>query len=204
MKDYFIALVPEKKFYSKINSIKNLILKKFGNQQYLLDPPHLTLFVGRTKNLEPIKKEIENMKFKKTLIKIKNLSFFRTDKITKKQTIAFFLSRESEKKLREMQLNVILKIARYNSGIVDRYKNINFSKKEFGNLKNFGYPFVGKNWTPHITICSADKNVSSQILSLVNKKFLKSSIYIRLNRIAFYRLIKEEPKLYFIKYLWGG
>ena len=49
MPTYVVALEPEKELFDKIINIKKRSASLVGDQLYLKDPPHLTLFLGRFK-----------------------------------------------------------------------------------------------------------------------------------------------------------
>ena len=44
--EQFFSIIPEKDFYNEILNYKNEIFKRFGKGKYLLDTPHITLYVG--------------------------------------------------------------------------------------------------------------------------------------------------------------
>lgn len=166
-----VALIkPTKKIYFEIKKIKKEVYKKFGNQKYLKHLPHVTIFDLK------IKKSLLSKNFKKD-IKIKNLNrkdlkllykkrhYFKIDPITKKCTFVIFIKKN--KTLKKIQEKLLRRFK-----IIKQKKNIKFENKEFRiNNNNFGYPFVSKNWKPHLTIASVNKVYISDTLF---KNFLKS------------------------------
>lgn len=195
MVEYFICYEPEEKLFSKIDNAKQFIYKNFGNQTYLLDPPHLTLFVAKTDDLENI---IEKIKFyfdnkKKQEIEITDWLLFPKDKITNKTTIALKLSDKSIKSLQTEQFSLLNYIKLFNSkDYPKRYKCVkSFSEIEKQNLSSYGFPFVGDIWLPHLSLCSIDDSkieiikANNDINSFINK--------YSLSKIAVYELIDDNP-----------
>ena len=139
MEQYYISLNPSKKLIDLINEQKKLIEKILGNQKYLHHPPHFTLIIFTTDNLDKVSLELENLakKIPKINIALKDLHIFYNDSMTDGHTITYSLSEQKIKLLREIQLKIINAIDRFNT-------------------KKFDYPFIGDNWIPHISIASIE------------------------------------------------
>ena len=180
-----VALIkPCKKIDTEVKKLKKELFKKIGNQKYLNHFPHTTIFdLKVNKNL--IKKKhksdikINNLNKNELRLIIKKRFYFVNDPITKKCTYVIFVKKNKlfkkiQKKLLKRFKKIIIKKNK-------KFKNINFNQ----NYINYGYPFVNKNWKPHLTIASVNKNY---IKDDIFKKFLKNKQIIKENFkfISFY------------------
>src|SRR3989338_2089224 len=107
-KKIVICLSPEDKLRSSIADIKKIAYTLVGEQQYLLDDPHTTIFVGIF-NYELLKADVANIakKIAKTDINIVGWHIFHSDPITEKSTLVCSFNKESVDKLREIQDMII-------------------------------------------------------------------------------------------------
>jgi hypothetical protein len=191
MGEYFVALVPEKRIYDKIKSAKEKIRKLIGPQLFLSDPPHLTLCTGKTKDIQAVAAALSSLEIKKIDSAMLGWHLFQEDKVTKKSTICFDV--EKTKKIAMLQKIVLETLFPLREGILKRYVGVSFPKAEKNNLKKFGFPFVGKSWISHISLCSTDeKNITLIKKAIDVTKFKKE---LRFDKIVIYSLIKEKPSL---------
>lgn len=157
MTTYAIALEPEKSLYDKVLKLKDIAKSLAGKQQYLDDPPHVTIYVG---DFKP--KFNWEYSFAKIIDSINNVSVrvngwhkFTSDPITKKDTLV--CSIEPSDQLKSVQSTVIEFLSKYKSPVLAaRYKSVynNLQKAYQENLDKYGFPFVGNVWKPHIGIAS--------------------------------------------------
>jgi len=193
--EYFIALIPEKELYNKIKEIKLLILNSFGEQTYLQDPPHLTLFVGTTIHLGAISRDLAKFASQNTRIKfnIEDWLIFSKDKITNSSTLAFSLNHDCRKALMKVQSNIVDMVMPYRHKLLaKRYQRINFMGIEKFNIDHFGFPYTGSSWITHIGVCSMiEKHIKEIILSIEIDSFTQTSVF---GKIALYKLVDEIPK----------
>ena len=186
-----VALIkPKKKFYNEVMSLKKLVGKKFGNQTYLKHLPHITIFdlkISKSKITANHKNKIQIKHFKKSKLRLilKKRYFFKSDPITNKTTFVIFLKK-----------TLILKAIQ--TKLLDRFKSIKLNKKFKFKDKNltinsvkYGYPFVKKNWKPHLTIVSIDKKYSKDTIFT---KFLnnKKKFYEYFEFVYFYEFYKNK------------
>lgn len=163
MTKYVFTLEPEKNLYEKILSIKDLAREKVGEQQYLKDEPHLTLYVS---NLDDIKKWDDGLakiveNYKDISIDIDRWHLFIDDPITHKDTITINIEKSSTIILHNLQDILINELVKFKKDeLLNRYKNsYNNMNEEFKNNVDYcGYPFAGKIWLPHFGIASFDKD----------------------------------------------
>ena len=160
---------PKNKSYF-LNNWKKIIKKNFGKQKYLSHPLHSTIAVFKIKNkinknfYLSVKNEMKL--FNRFKISIAKPDIFYNDALTGGDTLYFGIKKN-------------LKLIYFQKKILKHFKQIdsNISRNEFfknkkfqSNYKNFGFPFVGKDWIPHFTIASIKSR--SKKKDLIFKNFL--------------------------------
>ena len=184
------------KINKKIQSEKNKVKKKFGDQIYLDHPVHLTLFtlnILKISDLIKIYSEKKITSKKHISINIHKPGIFYNDPLTNGHTLFYYVKKN--KKLREIQLRNLKKINKK----INVIKNNNYllNIKAFRkNYMKYGFPFSGKIWIPHTTIASINKNKESETFL---KKFINSKINLKcfVDELSFYKINKNEHKLLF-------
>lgn len=185
MNTYVITLEFEEYLTSQINILKDLIYKNVGEQQYLFDIPHLTLYISEFQNFIIWEKDylkfLESLIFDDFTIKIDDWVEFKNDVITKKHTIACGIS--NIHKLQEFQKQIIefLNQFRDKTVIIDRFHS-NFSRFndiEKENIMKYGFPFVGDIWVPHITLASVNKDDYKPIKEKLKNQCPKGSYKLK-------------------------
>lgn len=168
-----IALVIklDKKTEKKIQLLKNFFKINTSKCLYLDDFPHLTLISTNVQlNLRELRKMNLCIHDKNIKIEISKPEIFGTDLLTNGKT--FFFKVKKNKKLFNLQVFTSNFLQKY----VKKNKIINLFKKntdEFKSLMKYGFPFVGKHWIPHVSICSV---LDAKINQKVYTKFLKTKI----------------------------
>ena len=189
------------KFHKKIEN-KILLQKKkvknlFGDQVYLNHPVHLTLFTLKIRKISELKifyKKLESKRETKSLIiSLSSADIFLDDPLTGGHTI--FYKIKKNKVLNLIQIDHLKKINKKITVLkndLHLFKNLTLRK----NYKDYGFPFVGKIWLPHITIASI-KNIKSQDKFI--RDFLKTKINLKcvIDEIGFYKVIKDKHTFLF-------
>lgn len=159
MKAYVFCLEPEKKLYEKILRIKNMFLKKVGQCIYLNDPPHITLGVLKLENKfldDFIKFEDNGLKGFDNKVEIIGKRIFSGDIITGKEAPVYLIKLTPN--LKNLQQKLLKFLNTYRNGqVVNRYLGDKFGSELNKNISDYGYPFIGEIWIPHIGIASIDK-----------------------------------------------
>ena len=186
-----------KKIENKILVQKRKVKKLFGDQTYLNHPVHLTLFTLKIKKISELKffyKKLESKKKTKSLIiSLSSADIFVDDPLTSGHTI--FYKIKKNKALNLIQIDHLKKINKKITVLkndLHLFKNLSLRK----NYKDFGFPFAGKIWLPHITIASI-KNIKSQHKFI--RDFLKTKISLKciIDEIKFYKVIKDKHTFLF-------
>jgi 2'-5' RNA ligase len=149
-----LFLIPNKETQDFVNSWKARIEKIDPEASYLSHPVHSTLFLFNSKN-QNVKPIIKSLELTEIEIKLKNWLVFKNDSATKgKDTLVIEI--EKTKELMDLQLFIANKLNSFSSG------EIKYDNKWTGDFKkshqNYGYPFIGNHWIPHLTIASLNKN----------------------------------------------
>jgi len=175
MKDYFVSLTPEEDFKKLVKQSKRNIYEQFGKQEYLSEPPHITLFILSTEREQEVLREIEDISknLKKMNIGLEKIKVFQKDPRTGKNTIVYPIEKTL---LIKLQSEVMLRLNKFNTGRFISKNMRKFSKEEIRNIENYKYPFIGDSWIPHITICSIEDQITKKTLDILNKNPLKEKV----------------------------
>jgi len=163
MEAYFVALTPDKEIYSKISQAKKQILEKFGDQKYLKDTPHSTLYVSLTEDLKEVEKRLENLTSQENAINtiIQNeFQEFPNDKLAGGGTsLGLKFNEESNAKVHTLQKKVVDALNDLRKGnIHPRYQNPELPGFMVESIEKYGFPFVHGNdgkpiLLPHVSFC---------------------------------------------------
>lgn len=208
---YVIALQPDNALFNNIKRLKSEAKKLVGDQAYLNDAPHLTLYLGYFDNFFGFDKEL-NLATKKINgylkkgIRIDGWVIFKDDVITKKQTLVCSITEEASGRLKEVQKIVVSIMKKYRKNIilkryVQAYSGLGDIEKK--NLDEYGFPFVGDIWKPHINIASFDKKAFAEVWENFKNECPKGGYNI--DSLNIYKLDENEEKLRLIKKyaIWG-
>ena len=131
-----------------------------GDQTYLSHPPHMTLYVSAFENRESAAQSCEKLiaKWQPPALEIVGWHYFQGDVLTGNTTLVCEISEQSRTSLRTYQQALIDEV----SGHRSKETSANRYRPHFGNLsqdrqravEQFGFPFVGADWIPHLTIAS--------------------------------------------------
>ena len=145
-----------KKKFNKINN-------RF---KYINHPPHLSIFTKEIKksefnkiNLNVILKNIASHSSKINLEFNKNIIFYN-DELTNGNTLVISTKRNKElMKFQKLIAKELLIFSNINKNKI--FKNSLFTESN----DKYGNPFVGNHWSPHLTICSVNNNLYSDVIN---------------------------------------
>lgn len=169
---YIFCLEPEKKLFEKIKYLKEEVIALVGDQTYLQDPPHLTIYLGDI-NLpqEDIVKKFQDRKIRPLSILIEGKQIFGEDPVTGKKTFTYAVRQTPE--LIGLQTSIYTSVKNHLSKkLLNRYKNLS-NETLVKNSVDYGYPFFGEVWNPHISIASfGEKDFEKAACLLSNEEIL--------------------------------
>jgi len=169
-----VLIKPNTKIKNYSIYFKKYLRNKYGYQYYIDHFPHITLFTMQVKNkfLNNINNIIKDIKInKKILINLSKISYFSEDPITKNKTI--YIKVNKNKNLNTLQNIILKKFKKYKSKYRFNKSFKNFKSSQLKNLIDYGYPFVSKEFKPHITICSIEKKYFEDnfVQKIIKKNF---------------------------------
>ena len=150
---YCILWEPPENIQNFVFSKKNKVRTIAPNSSYLNHLVHSTLYVFNSAKdsseiIEKINNSIKNIQIFN--INIYNWKVFYNDLITKSDTLV--LEIEINKKLLNIQNKIVKSLNSIRSNNI--YYNNTWEGEYLKSYNNWGFPFVGNHWIPHITIAS--------------------------------------------------
>ncbi|MDP1729344.1 MAG: 2'-5' RNA ligase family protein [archaeon] len=192
MDKYFIGLSPNIELFNLVQERKDRIAKLVGMQKFLSDEPHTTLTVFTTNNLEAIKKSLDNLCENISEVNVRlsenSLDVFYNDCLTDNHTPTYSL-RGSYVQLADIQKRVIVTIKPHNTLQAFNSENPSLKKEEQRNVQMYGFPFVGQNWKPHITLASVEPDKFRKVFDLIKTMPIKGKF--KLDALALYQI--QDP-----------
>ena len=159
--------------------------------QYFNHPPHITFytFFINDYDLYNVKKEFYNLgKSQKTLsLRLHDWKIFENDILTGLNTLCLEIKLTNS--LHAMQLNIVNKLLKFNLKIPNSTYVGGFNKSYI----KYGYPFVGENWIPHITIGSMDIETLKIKNELKEINIFKDNI--KIDNLSLFEIIDDNHKL---------
>ena len=188
---YVFCLEPEKEIFNKILNLKSMVKTLSGNQQYLCDPPHMTLYLGKFRNffgkrfdsfIQDTLREINSLN-----LNLEGWEVFGPDIITGKETLVCKV--EENKLFKDLQKKLVDSLLRYKKDkVLRRYRNgQTFQSNLQLNITKFGYPFIGEVWKPHLGIASFNEKDFNKVyphlqnLELIGNYNVQSLVVYKLN-----------------------
>jgi 2'-5' RNA ligase len=186
-----VFYIPDTTFQSEVVLLKSFFKDKAKKQKYLNHIVHSTIYVFETEN-KYLADVIENfVDLKKTnskfSLEINDWIVFENDSFTKLNTLSLKINYSN--KLEKLQTSVVRLLSKYSS----KKEDLNLEEECLKSYKLYGFPFVGKHWTPHITIGSFDIS-SKEILALCDKKILFPKNMI-MDNLGLYKIDQDNHTL---------
>jgi len=157
---HFIAILPRGDLQSKILDCKAKIQRAVGDQLYLTDPPHLTVFLASFQDRNPLRDTLRDLttELLSPVIRIEGWHVFEQDCLTGNNTLVIKINDSDKETLRQLQSKVVERTAELRDlkASLARYKTAwqSLSQARRQAVEEFGFPFVGSDWQPHFTIAS--------------------------------------------------
>ena len=157
-------ITPEEPLKSKILFWKGKVKKELKNQPYVEHPPHLTLI---NLDLYEENQAISNVKefissIRAFNIKISQKDVFFNDISTNGHTIYYRANKTSNLEHIQSRLAVILAKYKKSKNPPEFLKG---NEILYESYKNFGSPFIGSHWIPHLTVASLQVENENSLLN---------------------------------------
>ena len=206
MQSLLIGIDLPKKIQKEIYKLKKKVIKASDHQLQVDEPPHLTFVVNNFIDINPIDNVLEAISdsFSPFQINIEGISYF-----PQKKSGAWMIHATIQKNkiLQKLQKNIVVETSRYRRGCLlcnylrKNIPNYQCENKETKNIKKFGFPYVGDNWKPHISLTILDEEAFKKIgkeLIKTNFKYIfkleKIILYIYKNKWIPYKTYKLNKK----------
>lgn len=151
-----LFIIPNKYIEEEVENWKKWVANEFGNKHpYLSHPVHLTLFTQEIKSskVPDVVKKISDILVLQNAFSaaISKPLVFADDPLTGGHTLCFELKKNYELfKLQKALLKAFDGLRNANLEVGPLGLSIEQSK----NFYEYGFPFVGNSWIPHITVAS--------------------------------------------------
>lgn len=196
---YLIALEPEEGFARWVGEYKDQVRGLVGQQLYLDHPPHLTLYTAVFPSgvdlLGPVAVVADGLLAPRVVMS--QWHVFQSDQLTGRHTLVCDVPAESQDPLRQIQRQVVEAIAplRDQAACLRRYEEAweRLSSQEQESVRQFGFPFVGPGWRPHVTIASIRPDDWPRVEPLLAER--PPGMTVRFGHLSTYLLDDAYPVL---------
>lgn len=156
----FLALEPDDAFAAEVLAFKERVRRLVGDQRYLDHPPHMTLamsvFRVEADVAAPIRALCRGLAA--PAVTIGGWHVFEADQLTGNHTLVCDVAPDGREPLVRVQREAIAAAAPRRDPVATRkcYEESweRLSAGERANVEQFGFPFVGPIWHPHVTVAS--------------------------------------------------
>ena len=174
-----------------VQSIKSFFKTKSKESKYLNHLVHSTLYVFEIES-EKINDVIEKFQSLQEVLspvfsEINKWRVFENDVLTNLNTLC--LDIELSNDLFNLQMNVVNAFL----GIHLKKPNTDFEGLLKESYNQFGYPFVGKHWIPHITIGSLD--IEKKKLTEFSEEMINFPRAIKINNLGLFKIEADSHSL---------
>jgi 2'-5' RNA ligase len=194
-----LALEPDDAFARQVLAYKQRVEQLAGEQLYLSDPPHLTLYLGvyaaDADLTEPIGALCRGLAA--PAVTVRGWHVFEADQLTGNHTLVCDVTPETRSPLEQIQREAVGVAAPLRDRSATRacYDESwqRLSEEERANVDRFGFPFVGPIWHPHVTVASVRPEDWEKIWSELAGA--APDAVVRFPALAIYGLQAEQPFL---------
>lgn len=158
----FLALLPDERLRARVQGFKDRTRTRVGDQLYLDDPPHLTVYLAcfpQGLRLAPLIAGIVAAS-PPPRVRLTGWHAFENDALTGRNTLTCQIHPDDKRELRAFQRRVVAAVAGLrhrpatDSRFAGRLQHLSAGQREC--VAEYGFPFVGDGWEPHFTVASID------------------------------------------------
>jgi hypothetical protein len=206
MTAYVVTLEPDGLLCKKILNLKGEVRALAGDQQYLRDEPHLTLYACDIGGFASVESGFGGVaeKIRATYgplkVEIAGWLVFKGDAVTRRDTLTCKVAGASLPALRSIQAAVVSFLNEHRrKEPLRRYAAAadGMDQAARANIDAYGYPFVGENWKPHVSIASIEPDKFPQIWQTLQEKCPLGAYGMR--SLSVHGFDEETDKLSLIK-----
>ena len=181
---YLIGIDPPEDLKKEIYRLKNRVLEVCGEQQQVNEPPHCTFvvnnFSGEKEIDETLRKLVQGIS--PFYVDVNGITYFPPEQS------GFYMVHASIRKtgeLEKLQKRIVTDTSGFRQGsLLQEYLKTNVPAykcmpEELANLERYGFPYVGKNWKPHISIAILDTEAFDKVGEELTKTELNYRFFLR-------------------------
>jgi 2'-5' RNA ligase len=160
MPAFLIGIDPPEVYRRDIVRLKDMIRREAGLQQQLDEPPHCTLVLNNFVELDRVDDALRRIALTYSPMQVELLKEIRYFPPRRSGAYMVHARVRRTPTLRKLQERIVTDTApaRFvKDPLLPRYLRANvpgyqYTGEELANNKRFGYPYVGENWIPHISL----------------------------------------------------
>jgi ribonuclease H / adenosylcobalamin/alpha-ribazole phosphatase len=195
----FLALEPDVATAEQVRGYKARVRQLVGDQLYLSDPPHLTLYLAMFSDVDTVVDAARRCakSLAAPLLSIAGWHTFAGDPLTGLNTLVLDFTDRDRSRLRVVQQRVVsaLSINRDATATLDRINGrwTQLSALERESACRWGFPYVGDGWHPHLTVAS----IRPDDWPAVERELLATQPTgaVHCPQLQVFQLIDDEPRL---------
>lgn len=194
----FLSLEPDARLAALVRGYKRRVQQLVGDQLYLSDPPHTTLYLAAFNDLNRVAKALLRFATQVEPISVSLIGWhvFSNDALTGNHTLVCHWSEASQRAARAIQSGVLKCLAPHRDPKVTearfapRWRSLTTAQQK--SVLEKGFPFTGESWHPHLTIASirpSDWDAAYGVLCQDPPHFTGAALGLKL-----YELVENKPK----------
>ncbi len=156
----FISLEPDARLATFVRGYKRRVQQLVGDQLFLTDPPHTTLYLAAFNNLNRVAKALLSVatQIEPIAVSLTGWHVFSNDALTGNHTLVCHWSEASQRAARTIQSAVIKSLSPHRdpktteARFTSRWSSLTAAQQR--SVLEKGFPFTGEAWHPHLTIAS--------------------------------------------------
>ena len=195
----FLALEPDDAATDLVVRYKERVRELVGEQLYLADPPHLTLYLAMFSDVAQVVQAARKCAdaLAAPQLSLAGWHTFLADPLTGHNTLVLDFAEDDRSRLRSMQQQVVdsLSVNRDAAATLDRINGrwTHLSELERKTACRWGFPYVGDGWHPHLTVAS----IRPDDWHAIERELLASHPdgAIHCPRLQIYQLSDNQPQL---------
>lgn len=195
----FVAFEPDEATARQVDVYKDRVRELVGDQLYLSDPPHMTLYLAMYGDADQMIDSARKcaQQIAAPQFAVSGWHTFYGDPLTGRNTLVLDFSEADRRRLRQTQVEIVSALATNRDAVatLERFRSrwSSLSRGEQEACCRWGFPYVGDGWHPHLTIASIDPHDWHAIESTLLRETPKG--VVRCRRLQVFQLVNNDPQL---------